>query len=69
MAGAAADGSMWSRRSRGSPGCPIGSAHVIANSDTIVVELVERSIAGGHVHMARPAVVDVIERELADNTR
>jgi alginate O-acetyltransferase complex protein AlgJ len=44
-------------------------AHVIANSDTIVVELVERSIAGGHVHMARPAVVDVIERELAESSR
>jgi alginate O-acetyltransferase complex protein AlgJ len=44
-------------------------AKVIADSDTIVVELVERSVAGGAVQFATPAVVDVIERELADSPR
>lgn len=44
-------------------------AQLIADSDTIVVELVERSVAGGRVHVANPAVVDVIERELAHGSR
>ena len=44
-------------------------AQLIAGSDTIVVRLVERSAAGGRVHMVNPAVVDVIERELADSPR
>ncbi len=40
-------------------------AQVMVDSDTIVVELVERSTVGGYVQLATPEVVDIIERELA----
>jgi hypothetical protein len=42
---------------------------VIVDSDTIVVELVERSVSGGYVKLATPAVLDVIEQELATHPR
>jgi hypothetical protein len=44
-------------------------AQVIVDSDTIVIELVERSTAGGYVQLVTPGVVDVIERELANSPR
>jgi len=44
-------------------------AQVIVDSDTIVVELVERSVSGGYVQLATPAVLDVIEQELATHPR
>ena len=41
----------------------------IVDSDTIVVQIVERSVAAGEVQLATPAVVDVIEQSLAANPR
>jgi hypothetical protein len=44
-------------------------AQVMVDADTIVVELVERSTSGGYVQLVTPAVVDVIERVLANHPR
>jgi alginate O-acetyltransferase complex protein AlgJ len=40
-------------------------AQTIADADTVVVELVERSVASGELELTNPAVVDVVEKTLA----
>ena len=44
-------------------------AQTIVDSDTVIVELVERSVSAGEVQLATPTVVDVIEGALATNPR
>jgi hypothetical protein len=44
-------------------------ADTIVGADTVVVEIVERSVASGSVSLTTPEVVDVIEEALADSPR
>lgn len=48
---------------------PEALARTIVDSDTVVVEIVERSVAAGEVQLTTPAVIDVIEQTLASNPR
>ncbi len=44
-------------------------AQVMVDADTVVIEIVERSVAAGDVHVATPRVLAVIEQELAAHPR
>lgn len=44
-------------------------AETIVNSDTVVIEIVERSLSAGDAQLVTPSVVDVIEQELANSPR
>jgi alginate O-acetyltransferase complex protein AlgJ len=44
-------------------------AQTMVASDTVIIELVERSVVAGNANLATPAVVDVIERVLAASPR
>ena len=44
-------------------------AETIVESDTVIIQVVERSISAGGVQLTTPAVIDVIEQALADSPR
>jgi len=57
---------LWLVHNQSDPGV---LAQLIVDSDTVVVELVERSVAAGEATLTTPAAVDVIEQALAVNPR
>ena len=54
---------LWLVHNQSDPGM---LAQLIVDSDTVVVELVERSVAAGGATLTTPAAVEVIEQALAD---